>query len=120
MSRSQRDKGKRGELEARALIRRHFEGAAIARVDIERTPNSGGLSFKGDLHGIPDHHLEIKRTERLDLPAAWRQATDDCQAHKTAAVMHRRNEGEWLLTVRAEDYWGYLAELVALREAAAK
>lgn len=109
-----RTKGASGEREAADLIR------SITGTKLRRTPLSGGMEFKGDVQTLEDgivrdHHIEIKRVEALNLPKAWRQACDDCPPSKTAIVMHRRNNTEWMVTVRAADYWGYLAELEELR-----
>src|SRR5262245_2692501 len=90
-------KGKAGELEFAHLLRRYG-------FDCKRTPNSGGLDFKGDLWGMRDHHWEIKRVERLDLPKAWRQACADGGVSQIAVVAHRRSRDEWLVTLRADDY----------------
>ena len=97
-------KGSDGEREFAKLLQAHgFE--------CKRTPRSGGMDFKGDLWGMRDHHWEVKRVKRLDLPAAWRQAIHDSSVTQTTVVAHRKNQGEWMCTLRAEDYVGMLAEL---------
>lgn len=63
MSRSEREKGARGELEV-SQIYREFGFAA------DRVPNSGGLLIKGDLYGDVPEHVEVKRQEVL-RPRLW-------------------------------------------------
>jgi len=65
-----------------------------------------------DVYGLPGVHVEVKRRERVELPAALRQAKRDAQG-KVAAVAHRGNRCPWLVTVE-------LADLPALVEALAK
>ena len=68
MGRRSRNKGKRGELEAAAEIRRLF-GTEAAR----------GRQFQGSdespdiVTGIVDVHFEVKRAESLQLYAAMEQ-----------------------------------------------
>jgi Holliday junction resolvase len=72
MSATERRKGKTGELEVVALL--HDHGWPDAR----RTSDGRGQSARGDItNGPPGVHLEIKRQERLNVPAAVRQAADD-------------------------------------------
>ena len=50
-------------------------------------------------------HVEAKRTERLNLPAAMRQAERD--ASNTTAlpvVCHRSNKQPWLITLHLDDF----------------
>ncbi len=97
-------KGSDGEREFSKLLNAHG-------FDTKRTPRSGGMSFKGDLWGMRDHHWEVKRVERLDLPAAWRQACSDSRPDQTCVVAHRKNGQPWMVTLNAEDYVGMLEEL---------
>jgi Holliday junction resolvase len=95
MSRSERDKGTRGELEVRDVFR-------AFGFDCDRTPNSGGLRIKGDLIGTVPVHVEVKRQERLQLPLWLRQARADAGA-AVPVVAFRQNRGEWhvALTLQA-------------------
>lgn len=77
-------KGKRGEREVRDVFRRHG-------FDVERTPNSGGLRWKGDLQGIAGVHVEAKRAERLELPAWLRQTYADCPDGHLPVLAFRRS-----------------------------
>lgn len=93
MGKSQRDKGARGEREIVDILKQYgFTG--------RRTPLSGGMVWKGDLeHNLLSLHIEIKRQERLHLPAWHRQAEDDCPAGKVPCVVYRRNKEPWRISM---------------------
>lgn len=88
MSRSEREKGARGELEVARVFREHG-------FDCDRTPNSGGLRLRGDLYGNVPVHVEVKRQETLRLPLWLRQAGLECDAGQTPVVAFRQNNGHW-------------------------
>ena len=97
MGRMSKNKGKRGELECAAELRRLFG------VDAQR-----GVQYRGgtdspdvitDFEGI---HFEVKRTERLSLYPAMQQAVNDCGG-RIPVVCHRANGKEWLAVVRLND-----------------
>ena len=48
-------------------------------------------------------HFEVKRTERLDLPGAFRQAERDC-GNRIPAVVHRRNREKWKISMYFDDF----------------
>lgn len=54
------------------------------------------------LNGMPIH-VEAKRTERLALHAAMRQAVRDANGHAIPVVMHRRSREPWLVTMELTD-----------------
>ena len=99
--RRSRSKGARGELEIVKLLKAYG-------IDCYRTPNSGGLAIKSDIQGWGDFAPEIKRQERLNLPAAWRQACEAASPHQTPIVIHRSNNTEWLATLSFNDLLGLL------------
>ena len=89
MSRSERRKGAAGELE----VARIFKAAGF---DCDRTPNSGGLRLKGDLHGELPLHVEVKRQETA-RPWLWAaQSRADAPAGARWLVAMRRSNDEWL------------------------
>ena len=89
MSKSERRKGNAGELE----VARIFKAAGF---DCDRTPNSGGLRLRGDLHGDLPVHVEVKRQETA-RPWLWaKQARADSPAGATWLVAMRRSHDEWL------------------------
>ena len=95
MSKSERRKGAAGELE----VARIFQAAGF---DCDRTPNSGGLRIRGDLHGDLPVHVEVKRQETA-RPWLWAaQARDDSPAGATWLVAMRRSHDDWLALMPLE------------------
>jgi len=97
-----RSKGARGELEVQELARAHGFTSC-------RRAFASGASGGGDLTGIPGVHVEVKRTERLNLPAAFRQAQAAAERGETPMVAHRSNGQPWLATVPLDDLLALLA-----------
>lgn len=107
MGKMSREKGKRGEREFASLCRE--QGFAAYR----------GQQYNGlegeDVVGLPGIHVEVKRVERLDLTAALAQAVRDA-AGKLPVVAHKRNYGEWIITMRAADWFALYSEYAAGQE----
>ena len=109
MGKASREKGKRGEREFAALCRQFgFE----ARRGQQYSGEGGD-----DVAGLPGFHIEVKRTERLDLYGAMGQAARDAAKREGAPhplVAHRRNHSEWLAVLYAADFLALLQEAKAL------
>lgn len=109
MSGTERRKGKTGELEVAALFRE-------AGFDCDRTPNSGGLRIKGDLHGELPLHVEVKRQE-VARPWLWaEQASADADEGERWLVAMRRSRSPWLALLPLDDVLAMLALERELRE----
>ena len=67
----------------------------------------GGSDSPDVVADIPGVHIEVKRTERLSIYKAMRQASGDAGG-KIPIVFHRQNREEWLAIIRLND----LPELV--------
>ena len=97
MGKASREKGKRGEREFASLCREY--GYAARR----------GQQYSGvegdDVIGLPGIHAEDKRVERLNLRAAVAQSCRDAAEGAAPIVAHRRNHGDWLVTMRARDWF---------------
>jgi hypothetical protein len=90
-------KGKYGELEAAAEIRRLF------RVEACRGRQYQGCDDAPDIRTTIDKvHFEVKRTEVLRLHEALEQAIAD-SGEKIPVVLHRANQRPWLAIVRLDD-----------------
>jgi hypothetical protein len=97
MGAKSRRKGKRGELEAAAEIRRLFG------VEARRGRQYCGSDQSPDVvTGIEGLHLEIKRAETLRLYDALEQAAADADG-KIPTVLHRANGRPWVAIVRLDD-----------------
>ena len=92
-----RQKGKRGELEAAHLLREYgFEA--------RRGQQFSGANGDPDVVGLPGIHLEVKRVEKLNLEAAMQQSIRDARINEIPIVMHRKNRGQWLVTMTFSDW----------------
>ncbi len=91
-----KEKGKRGELELAHELKKD------GYTDVRRTVQYSGRTDDGaaDLVGLPSIHIECKRVEKLNMEQAVRDHADG----EMPAVFHRRNRGEWMVTMRLEDW----------------
>ena len=92
-----RNKGKRGECEAAAEIRRLF--CTEARRGQQRC---GGSDSPDIITAIADVHFEVKRKEAFRLYEALDQAIGDAGPH-VPVVLHRQNHRPWVAIVRLDD-----------------
>jgi hypothetical protein len=96
MSRTEREKGKRGEREAAKKLTR------MLGVPVTRTQQFKGTPISADLEGVDGLHIEIKRRERLNfnkaLEQAWKEAGDD-----RAIVFTRKNQKAWVAICYMDD-----------------
>ncbi len=97
-------KGKRGEREAAAEIRRLFGTEATRGRQFSGGPDSPDI-----VTGIEDVHFEVKRAESFQIYAAVEQATHDA-AGQVPVVLHRKNNKPWLAIVPLDE----LPQLAAL------
>lgn len=91
-------KGKTGELEVAALLRQHGFDARRGQ------QFSGGGESPDVVHSIPGVHVEVKRTERLQLYPAMAQAMKDAPADAMPVVFHRANRKDWIVVMNAGDF----------------
>lgn len=91
-----REKGKRGERELASHLRAHG-------YDCRRGQQYCGANGDADVVGLPGIHIECKRVERLDLYGAVEQAYRDANG-EVPAVMHRKNNSPWLVTMTLEEW----------------
>lgn len=91
-------KGKNGELE---LARKLNEYGYKTRRSIQY--NGKAEEGQPDLIGLPNIHIECKRTERLQLYDAVDQAKRDSNGD-LPAVFHRKNNCEWVV-IMPLDAW---------------
>ena len=105
MGKLSRDKGKTGEREVVALLKRH--GFAARR----------GQQFKGTkdspdvIHDMEGFFIEVKRREQVNLYTALDKADTEKNAGDHSVVFHRKNGKRWLVTMDAEDFLSNVEEL---------
>ena len=108
MAKASRNKGKRGELEVAGILR-------AAGLDAVRTPNSGGLRWKGDVIGVPGYVVEVKRAEQVRM-GDWLDQVHDAAGERERPMLafrcnqHRGALSKWHGVLRLED----VAHLIAV------
>lgn len=108
MGKASRDKGKRGELEACEALADVWPG--LQRTYHQSRAGSDAPDIDGP--GCPVW-IEVKRQERINIHAAMEQAVEavapmdlgygEGWIPRPPVIAHKRNRGEWLVTVRARD-----------------
>ncbi len=102
-------KGAQGERELASLL------SACGFPALRTCQERGGLDTPDVLgSGLEAFHVEVKRTERLDLPGALAQAARDSLGRRIPLIFHRRNRTPWLAVLPAG---ALLAILSTLRRA---
>jgi len=94
--RASKAKGASGEREVVGL----FQTAGWP--DARRSGVSGQQD--GDICNVDPFVIEVKRREKLDIPAAWRQVLEVCPPDKYPLVIHRSSKQAWLVTLTLEDF----------------
>lgn len=97
MGKASRDKGKRGERELANVLKEYG-------FDTHRGVQYQGGHDSPDVVGLPGIHIECKRVEKLNLDAAMKQANEDCGKQEAPAVFHRKNGGQWHVTMELRDW----------------
>ena len=92
-------KGKRGELE---LVRKLKEFGFDTRRSVQY--NGKAEDGQADLVGLKGIHIEVKRTERLNLYDAMAQAKHDAKDGALPTVFHRKNDCRWLVVMELDDW----------------
>ena len=92
-----RTKGKRGELEAAHILKKHG-------YDTRRGQQFAGINGDADVVGLPHIHLEIKRVEKLNIDDALQQSIRDARDAEIPVVMHRKKRTEWTVTMLFDDW----------------
>lgn len=98
-----RAKGAKGEREFAAYLR---ERGYFAR---RGQQFAGGPDSPDIVTDLP-MHFEVKRVQRLNLTAAMLKAVTESPKDKTPIVAHRRNREQWLVTLRADDFFDLIGE----------
>ena len=106
-----KQKGARGE---RELSKKLQEFGYITRRSVQY--NGKAEEGQADLIGLDGIHVEVKRVERLNIYNAIEQAKRDSKnSDNLPAVFHRKNDCEWLVTMRLEDWIELYTDYVDIR-----
>lgn len=92
-----RTKGAVGERELAKKLREYG-------YDCRRGQQYCGANGDADVIGLPGIHIECKRVERLNIDDAMLQAIRDRREGEYPAVFHRKNNHEWLVTMRLDNW----------------
>ena len=92
-----RNKGATGERELAKVLRGYG-------YNCRRGQQYCGANGDADVVGLPGLHIECKRVERLNLDDAMAQAKADAREEEIPVVMHRKNNGEWRVTIPLKDF----------------
>lgn len=92
-----RQKGARRERELASKLREYG-------YDTRRGQQYSGANGDADVVGLPGVHIECKGVERLNLYDAISQSRHDAREGEIPLVMHRKNNCEWLVTLRLDDF----------------
>jgi hypothetical protein len=98
-----RAKGARGERQWRDEIR-------AAGWQAERGQQFAGGAWSPDVRTNLPFHFEVKAVEKLNLENAIAQAERDSAGEKPWAVAHKRNHGQWRVTISAETFFALCRE----------
>lgn len=90
-----RNKGKRGEREVIKLLQPivdsvYGEGAILLQRNMLQS-DKGGC----DIAGLEKFAIEIKRHERLNVKAWWRQTLEQAKPHQIPVLFYRQNGESW-------------------------
>ena len=94
-------KGNAGEIELLRIFKRHGLQARRNLQQFVGGKNNPDIAL--DVHGIL-YHVEVKRTERLRLYEAMRQAARDADGRAVPIIAHRRSREPWSVTMLLEDW----------------
>jgi Holliday junction resolvase len=90
-------KGKVAELEVAHLLQEYGYEA-------RRSVQYCGANGDADVVGLPGVHLEVKRVEKLNIDKAMEQSISDAREGEMPVVVHRKNRGEWEVTMLFKDF----------------
>ena len=96
MSINSKAKGARAERELAKILRDHG-------YECRRGQQYCGANGDADVVGLNGIHIECKHVEKLNIYNAMAQAKVDC-GDKLPTVFHRKNDCEWLVSMRLKDW----------------
>lgn len=111
MACNSRRKGAAGELEAAKAL-----NDVLPHAQARRAQQYAGHHTAADLvcEGLPGIMVEVKRRQSMNLHSVMNKSLEDCTEDQTPVIVHRKDNEEWLLTVRLEDLphmmWKFLRE----------
>ena len=105
-----KQKGNRAERDVAKIINKTLN------TNLKRTPQSGGMDFKGDLIDTNLNSVahqfswEIKDRKTLRINDWWEQAVNDCPTNKIPTLTFKLN-AHFFTMIRLEDFLGLLKSI---------
>lgn len=93
-----KNKGKRGELAWCRECKKHGH-------IVTRSQQYCGTANSADCIGLKGIHQEIKFVEKLNIHNAMKQSISESANNEIPIIVHKRNRSEWLVTMRASDWF---------------
>jgi len=90
-------KGARGERELSSKLKEYG-------YNTRRGQQYCGANGDADVVGLEGIHIECKRVEKLNLYDAVAQATADAKKEEMPTVFHRKDNCQWLVTMKLDDW----------------
>ena len=106
MGKAERDKGARGELMLRDVLRKHGWPRAERGAQRHGSPDSPDVR-----HGPVGVHFECKFVESLSPRAALGQACEDAGLGETPAVAWKKSKEPWVVVLHLGAFLDLLREL---------
>jgi len=87
---------------------KRVERAAAAALNAIGFETRRGVQYSGgpespDVVGIAGLHIEVKGVEKLNIDKAMAQSIAESAKDEIPVVLHKKNRGDWLLTLRLDD-----------------
>ena len=94
-----REKGKRAEREAAAMLNENVPNAQARRAQ-----QYSGTEGSADLiaQGLPSLWLEVKQRQSMNLHRVMEESEESC-GELTPVILHRKNNTDWLVTFKLDD-----------------
>ena len=102
-----RDKGKRGEREARDQCRKYWNAEQCIR-----SAQASGSHDADLLDALPLSHVEVKRHARIVSADFMKQAESSSRELEMPVVLSKEDKHEWLCTFRMRDSVRFVQSVV--------
>lgn len=103
-----KQKGNRAERAFANLLKGHGFNARRG-VQYSGSPDSPDVVCED----LKEFHFEVKGVERLNIDNAMIQAIEDSGEHQIAVVAHKKNRGDWMITMLFDDWIEIIKEYLA-------
>ena len=106
-------KGKNGELEAA-----HALNAVLPHAKARRAQQFAGHHTAADLvcEGLDGVMVEVKRRQSMNIHKVMSESVQHCTDGVLPMILHRKDNEQWLLTIRLEDLPLALKKLKGINE----